>query len=121
MSDRPDATDPNTAGILFKHHVDEEQDNRKGATPPDLATAEEDDMDDKPSQKDLAQKAMTLKSKGEQAPNPMIEDGAALPPTDPDASDGKANLADTGERTNPSGALDHAGALPARKRSMNRR
>jgi hypothetical protein len=76
--------------------------------------------DAKPSQHDLAQKAMALKEAGATEPNAMMEDGAPLHPNDPDASEGKGSMADTARRTAPSGALDHAGELPSRERSRTR-
>jgi hypothetical protein len=82
-----------------------------GATTPD---------DERPSQHDLAQKAMALKEAGDPGPNSMTEDGGPLHPLDPDASPGKGDLDDTERRTAPPGALDHAGALPARERSRTR-
>jgi hypothetical protein len=73
-----------------------------------------------PSQRDLAEKAMRMKQDGESGQNPMMEEGGALHPDDPDASAGKGNLDDTARRTAPSGALDHAGDLPSRERSRTR-
>lgn len=73
-----------------------------------------------PSQHDLALKAMARKQAGDPGPNEMLEDGAPLHPLDPDASRGKADLADTERRGAPSGAFDHAGDLPARERSRTR-
>ncbi|MBM3606370.1 MAG: hypothetical protein FJX25_17095 [Alphaproteobacteria bacterium] len=91
----------------------------------DRAMAERDrrqsapDVDSQPSQVELAQKAMELKQDG-QTPNPMMEEGAPLHPMDPDASSGKKGMAATERNTAPSGALDHAGDLPARERSRTR-
>ena len=52
--------------------------------------------------------------------NPMLEDGTPLHPNDPDADPGHKNLDTTSRNTAPSGALDHAGDLPARERSRTR-
>ena len=73
-----------------------------------------------PSQHDRALKAMEIKGRNEAAPNEMLEDGGPLHPDDPDASDGKAGMADTARRGAPSGAFDHAGELPSRERSRTR-
>ncbi|MFN4099975.1 MAG: hypothetical protein ACK4GT_09375 [Pararhodobacter sp.] len=75
---------------------------------------------DQPSQKDLAVKAMEMKQAGDGGTSPMLEDGGPLHPDDPDASAGKAHLAETARNTAPSGALDHAGELPSRERSRTR-
>ena len=72
------------------------------------------------SQRDLALKAMAMKKAGAAGSNPMTADDGPPGPGDPDADDGKANLADTERRTAPSGALDHAGELPSRERSRTR-
>ena len=72
------------------------------------------------SQHDLAVKAMEMKRATGAAPSEMLEDGGPLHPDDPDASDGKADMADTARRGPPSGALDHAGELPSRERSRTR-
>ena len=72
------------------------------------------------SQHEMAKKAMEMKKAGEADPNAMMEDGGALHPDDPDASEGKGNLGDTARRGAPSGALDHAGELPSRERSRTR-
>lgn len=87
----------------------------------DRATAERArrEAGDAPSQKDLAEKAAHLKADGPSA-NPMMEDGAPLHPHDPDADPGKKGMAATQRDTAPSGALDHAGDLPARERSRER-
>lgn len=74
---------------------------------------------DEPEQVRLAKKAMALKQAGQKS-SPMLEDGGALHPNDPDASKGKKGLADTARETAPSGALDHAGELPSRERSRTR-
>ncbi|MCC5970419.1 MAG: hypothetical protein JJU15_10735 [Pararhodobacter sp.] len=73
-----------------------------------------------PRQTELAQKAMDLKTAGDQGPNAMTEDGGPLHPHDPDASQGKGALDGSARRTAPSGALDHAGDLPSRERSRTR-
>ncbi len=78
------------------------------------------EADAQPSQRELAEKAMAMKRAGQPEPSEMVEDGGALHPNDPDASEGKANLADTDRRTAASGALDHAGELPSRERSRTR-
>lgn len=85
----------------------------------DRATAERErrEGDSDPSQKDLAQKAAALK---DDATNAMMETGGPLHPNDPDADPGKAGLAETQRDAAPSGALDHAGELPARERSRER-
>lgn len=87
----------------------------------DRAMAERDrrEAGDGASQTELAEKAMALKTEAE-APNPMLEKGGALHPNDPDADPGKKGLAQTERNTAPSGALDHAGDLPARERSRTR-
>ncbi|TJZ93982.1 hypothetical protein FA743_01580 [Paracoccus gahaiensis] len=72
------------------------------------------------SQTELAEQAMQLKTEAE-TPNPMLEGGGALHPNDPDADPGKKGLAGTERATAPSGALDHAGDLPARERSGTRK
>lgn len=71
------------------------------------------------SQADLAHKAMELKEANSKQSS-MLEDGAPLHPNDPDADSGKKGLAATSRNTAPSGALDHAGELPARERSRTR-
>lgn len=71
-------------------------------------------------QAELAQKAQRMKEAGGPGGSAMAEDGGALHPTDPGASEGKAHMADTARRTAPSGALDHAGELPSRERSRTR-
>lgn len=86
----------------------------------DRAMAEQESRAAGPSQADLAQKAMALKASGSDAPNAMTEDGSPLHPKDPDASQGKAGLAETARNIAPSGALDHAGDLPSRERSRTR-
>jgi hypothetical protein len=53
-------------------------------------------------------------------PGDTAEDGRPLHTFDPDASDAKGTLNDTERRTAASGALDHAGDLPARERSRTR-
>ena len=73
-----------------------------------------------PSQHDMALKAIAMKRAGDAAPSGMLEDGGPLPPEDPDASAGKAGMADTARRGAPSGAFDHAGELPSRERSRTR-
>ena len=78
------------------------------------------ESDDKPTQHDLALKAMALKQAGEDGPNPMMEDGGALHPDDPDASEGKGPLADQKRRIAPSGALEDVGDKPSRERSRTR-
>jgi hypothetical protein len=78
-------------------------------------------QDDAPlSQHELALKAKALKEAVDTGPGDMTEDGGPLHPHDPDASDGKGNLADTARRGAPSGAFDHAGELPSRERSRTR-
>lgn len=72
-----------------------------------------------PSQADLAQRAADLKAQAAR-PDRMTEDGGALHPNDPDADPGKAGLADTGRRTNQSGAFEHVGEVPSRERSRTR-
>ncbi|NHB76514.1 hypothetical protein [Rhodobacter calidifons] len=72
------------------------------------------------SQADLARKALAMKQAGEAGPSAMAETGATLHPRDPEASAGKAGLADTARKIAPSGALDHAGELPSRERSRTR-
>ena len=68
-----------------------------------------------PTQHELA-----LKQAGEEGPNPMMEDGGALHPDDPDASEGKAPLADQKRRVAPSGAFEDVGDKPSRERSRTR-
>ena len=80
---------------------------------------EADEGGEAPTQAELAQKAMAMKQASDD-PSAMLEDGAPLHPNDPDADQGKKALADTERRTAPSGALDHAGDLPARERSRTR-
>ncbi|MCC6000391.1 MAG: hypothetical protein JJU19_05925 [Pararhodobacter sp.] len=112
------------AGTLSKHdylnaaleRALSERQARDGA--PDSGAAAEKGSD--PSQHDLALKAMQTKKAGDNAPNPMVEEGGALHPDDPDASAGKGALADQARRTAPAGALDHAGELPSRERSRTR-
>jgi hypothetical protein len=89
----------------------------RAATGEDSAKPRE---DAKPSQHDLAVKAMALKQAGDKGPNEMTEDGGPLHPLDTDASDGKGNLSDTARRGAPSGAFEHAGELPSRERSRTR-
>lgn len=72
------------------------------------------------SQADLARKALAMKEAGEAGQNAKVEDGGPLHPRDPDASDGKADLAETARKIAPSGALEHAGDLPSRERSRTR-
>ncbi len=76
--------------------------------------------DDKPTQHELALKAMALKQAGEDGPNPMMEDGGALHPDDPDASEGTGPLADQKRRIAPSGAFEDVGDKPSRERSRTR-
>lgn len=83
------------------------------------ADAHEHKSGDAPSQAELAQKALAIKQAADD-PSPMQEDGGPLHPNDPDADPGKKTMADTERRTAPSGALDHAGDLPARERSRTR-
>lgn len=52
--------------------------------------------------------------------NPMLEDGGALHPHDPDADPGKKDLDETSRSIAPSGAFEHAGDLPARERTRAR-
>lgn len=112
------------AGTLDKHDYLNAALNRamterqsRGNTSGDTTKGE----DDTPaSQHDLAVKAMETKRANETAPSEMVEDGAPLHPDDPDASEGKAGLANTARHTAPSGALDHAGELPSRERSRTR-
>lgn len=87
----------------------------------DRATAEQESRagSGESSQADLARKAMELKQKVPQG-SAMAEDGSPLHPKDPDASNGKADLAATERKVAPSGALDHAGELPSRERSRTR-
>jgi hypothetical protein len=73
-----------------------------------------------PCQRELAEKALRMKRAAEDAAHGITEEGAPLHPDDPDASDGKADLARTERRTAPSGALDHAGELPSRERLRTR-
>ncbi|RGP38356.1 hypothetical protein [Pseudotabrizicola alkalilacus] len=82
-------------------------------------TDEADTNDGAPSQRELSERAMTLKSAGAGA-NPMQEDGGALHPQDPEADPGKGALADQARNIAPSGALDHGGELPSRERSRTR-
>lgn len=96
-----------------------ERDRRDGS---DAGVDEQPDRqgnDDAPTQADLAQKALAMKQAASD-PLPRLEDGAPLHPNDPDADQGKKAMADTERRTAPSGALDHAGDLPARERSRTR-
>jgi hypothetical protein len=90
-----------------------ERDQRQSASEGDATEAESQ------SQADLARKAMELKDTNAKQ-SPMLEDGAPLHPNDPDASSGKQALAATSRNIAPSGALDHAGDLPARERSRAR-
>ncbi len=83
------------------------------------ATGSSEDAAD-PTQHALAEKAMEMKDADQAEPNQMTEDGGPLHPNDPDASPGKKDLENTARRTAPSGALDHAGELPARERSRTR-
>ncbi|QBX34526.1 hypothetical protein E4191_07215 [Paracoccus liaowanqingii] len=89
----------------------------------DRATEERDRRDaggsDGASQTELAEKAMQLKAEADRT-NPMVEDGGAIHPNDPDADPGKGGMGQTERTTAPSGALDHAGELPARERSRTR-
>jgi len=112
------------AGTLAKHDylnaaLDRaiEQRRARGSTDRDDAASADTVM---PSQHDLALKAMALKQAGEAGPSAMAEDGGALHPNDPNASEGKGKLDGTSRRTAPSGALDHAGELPSRERSRTR-
>lgn len=89
----------------------EERDRRAGTTAPGTSAS------DTPSQKALSEKAAAMK---DDAASPMLEGGGPLHPSDPDADPGKAGLAQTQRDTAPSGALDHAGDLPARERSRER-
>lgn len=110
------------AGTLSKHdylsaaleRAMNERDTRGGAVD-DSAEG-----DDKPTQHDLALKAMALKQAGEDGPNPMMEDGAPLQPDDPDASEGKGPLAEQERRIAPSGAFEDVGDKPSRERSRTR-
>ena len=73
-----------------------------------------------PSQHDLATKAMEMKRSNKAVPSEMLEDGGPLHPDDPDASGGKAGMANTARRGPMTGAFDHAGELPSRERSRTR-
>jgi hypothetical protein len=112
------------AGTLTKHDflnaaLARASDERatRGATDEDEPAKE---AEAQPRQRELADKAMAMKRAGQAEHNEMVEDGGPLHPNDPDASEGKGNLADTARRTAPSGALDHAGELPSRERSRTR-
>lgn len=85
----------------------------------DRATAERDRRDGsgEASQPELSQKALAMK---EAATEASAQSGGGLHPDDPQADAGKADLAATARNTAPSGALDHAGDLPARERSRDR-
>lgn len=72
------------------------------------------------TQAELARKAAEMKAAGASGPSAKLEDGGPLHPKDPDASGGKADMADTARRVAPSGALEHAGDLPSRERSRTR-
>lgn len=93
----------------------------------DRATAEREARQAEPAsgtsgatQKDLSEAALASKTEAATPANKMMEDGSPLHPHDPDASDGKGDLADKARKTAPSGALDHAGELPSRERSRTR-
>lgn len=88
--------------------------DRRQSRSQDIAPENED-----PSQADLAQKAMKLKEANSDQ-SEILEEGAPLHPNDPDADPGKEGMSATERRTAPSGALDHAGQLPARERSRTR-
>lgn len=90
-----------------------ERDRREGKTGGKAA------HEDSPSQADLARNAMGLKETNSKQ-SAMLEGGAPLHPNDPDADSGKKDLAATSRNIAPSGALDHAGDLPARERSRTR-
>lgn len=112
----PSGTTPasGNTGTLAKHDylgaaLERAMQERQSRTPGNAA-----------SQHDMAQKAMAQKKAGETGPSPMTEDGGPLHPDDPDANPGKGALDDTARRTAPSGALDHAGELPARERARTR-
>ncbi len=114
------------AGTMTKHEflnaaldrAMQERDSRQAGT--DSAASATGQKSKAPTQEELSSKAMEGKQKAETARNEMMEDGGALHPDDTDASSGKHNLKDTARNTAPSGALDHAGALPARERSRKR-
>jgi hypothetical protein len=80
----------------------------------------DDARSDAASQKELAEKAMEVTKAGETNLSPMMEEGGALHPNDPDASSGKGDLDSTARRTAPSGAFDDVGDLPSRERSRTR-
>lgn len=108
------------AGTLSKHeYLTAALDRATAEREKRTASGTEGDAD-QPSQRDLAQKAFEMTKAGATGPNAMTEEGGALHPDDPDASDGKGNLEHTARRTAPSGALDHAGNLPSRERSRTR-
>ncbi len=119
----PSGTTPakGNTGTLFKHDylnsaLERAMEERKARG----GTDEDDSADAAPSQRDLALKAKEMKRAGEAGPSEMTEDGGALHPDDPDASEGKAGMAETARRMAPSGAFDHAGNLPSRERPRPR-
>lgn len=89
---------------------------RRGGTHGDPVT---EGADGQESQAELTRKAQAMANEGRRDSD-MTEDGAPLHPNDPDADPGKKGLAETARNTAPSGALDHAGDLPARERSRSR-
>ncbi|MGP9805745.1 hypothetical protein [Paracoccus sp. NSM] len=70
-------------------------------------------------QAELTRKAQAMANEGRRDSD-LDDDGAPLHPNDPDADSGKAGMDATARNTAPSGALDHAGELPARERSRTR-
>lgn len=90
---------------------------RRGGVHGDPVTEEADGQE---SQAELTRKAQSMANEGRRDSD-MKDDGAPLHPNDPDANPGKKGLSATARNTAPSGALDHAGELPSRERSRNRR
>lgn len=70
------------------------------------------------SQAELTRKAQAMANEGRRDED---QDGAPIHPEDPKADPGKGAMEDTARNTAPSGALDHAGELPSRERSRERR
>ena len=86
-----------------------------------VAERERREAGDAPTQAELAEKAAQMTSQvTKDAAAPTQQDGTPPHPADPDADPGNRASAATARDTAPSGALDHAGALPARERSRER-
>ncbi|MDO5647273.1 hypothetical protein [Paracoccus sp. (in: a-proteobacteria)] len=119
IGNRQSRNDQGNAGTMSKHSFLNEALERARAERDSRGTecdSAAEDAEDEVTQKELAEKAMALKDENAES-NPMMEDGSPLHPSDPDADPGKKALAETERDKYPSGAFEHSGELPQRKRS----